>query len=160
MSQEAIAGLVQGQRAAGLQEEVRRAEEKALAEARKYHGLIQKLMKAEELPFQNAARRLGLEVKETGYFSRNVPPPDVQQPDFMWSEAFLISRGDLSRVVAVRDAYLFFTISEIFPPTEKQYSRARKNFLLSYRREKEEELIEDHKKELLATIRILKHPTP
>jgi len=156
MSPETIPPPLQGPPMAEFQEEISQAEEKSLAEAEKYHSLIQKLMKGEELSFQNAARRLGLEVKETGYFSRNVPPVGIRQPDWMWSEAFLISEGELSPVVPVRGGYLFFTITEIFPPTEKQYSLARKNFLLSYRRYKEEELIEQYKKELLTTIRILK----
>ena len=116
-------------------------------------------MKDEELSFQKATLRLSLEIKETGYFSRNVPPAGIQQPDWMWSQAFLISKGELSSVVPVRDGYLFFTVTEIFPPTEKQYSRARKNFLLSYRKFKDEELIGEYKKNLIGSIRILE-PSP
>ena len=156
MSPETTPAPLQSPPTAEFQEEVGQAEEKSVAEAEKYHNLIQKSMKGEELSFQSAARRLGLEVKETGYFSRNVPPVGIRQPDWMWSEAFSISQGELSHVVPVQGGYLFFTITEIFPPTEKQFSRARKNFLLSYRRYKEEELIEQYKKELLTTIKILK----
>jgi hypothetical protein len=160
MSPEAADALLEGHATAGLQEEISQAEEKSLAEAEKYRNLIQKSMEEEGLPFQEAARKLGLEVKETGYFSRSVPPAGLRQPDWMSLEAFLISEGELSRVVPVKDGYLFFTIAEIFPPTEKQYSRASKNFLLSYRRYKEEELIEEYKKKLLTTIKILKPRTP
>lgn len=150
---------LQGPMSPELREAISQAEEKSIAEAEKYHNLIQRLIKMEGLTFQEAAQRLGLKVEETSYFSRNVPPAGIQQPDWMWSEAFLVSKGELSRVVAVRDGYLFFTISEIFPPTEKQYSRARKNFLLSYRKHKEEQLIEEYKKKLLSGIRILKPPS-
>ena len=160
MNPETIPAPLQGPPMPEFQEEIGQAQQKSLAEAEKYHNLMEKLMKGEELSFQNAARRLGLEVKETGYFSRNVPPAGIRQPDWMWSEAFSISEGELSPVAPIRDGYLFFTITEIFPPTEKQYSRARKNFLLSYRRYKEEERIEEYKKELLTTIKILKPPTP
>jgi hypothetical protein len=160
MSPEAASIPLQGTHSAELQEEISQAEEKSIAQAEKYHNLIQKSMKEEELSSQKAARRQGLEVKKTGYFSRSLPPIGIQQPDWMWSEAFLISQGELSQVVPVRDGYLFFTITEIFPPTEKQYSRARENFLLSYRRYKEEELIEEYKKELFTTIKIFKPPTP
>ncbi len=156
MSPETTPAPLQGPPTAEFQEEVSQAEEKSVAEAEKYHNLIQKSMKGEELSFQEAARKLGLEVKETGYFSRNVPPAGIQQLDWMWSEAFLISEGELSPAILARDGYIFFTITKIFPPTEKQYSRARKNFLLSYRRYKEEELIEEYEKQLLTTIRILK----
>ena len=156
MSPDAIPAPLQGPPMAEFQEKISQAEEKSVAEAERYHNLIQKLMKGEGLSFQKAAQKLGLEVKEIGFFSRNVPPVGFEQLDWMWSEAFLISQGELSRVVPARDGYLFFTITEIFPPTEEQYSRARKNFLLSYRRYKEEELIEEYEKELLTTIRILK----
>jgi hypothetical protein len=145
---------------AELQERIRQAEEKSVAEAEKYRSLIQESMEEEGLPFQEAARKLGLEVEETGYFSRDVPPPGILQPDWMWSEAFLISKGELSRVVPVGEGYLFFTITEVFPPTENQYSRARKNFLFCYRKSKEEELIEVYKKELFATIKIVTPATP
>lgn len=155
MSPEAVSSLLQGAPGVKLQEELTRAEEKSVAEAERYHELTQQLLKEEKLTFQEAARTLGLEVHETGYFSRNVPPTDIQQPDWMWSEAFLITKGELSQVVAVRDGYLFFTISEIFPPTDKQYSRARENFLLSYRKHKEEQLIEEYQRKLLNTVRIL-----
>lgn len=151
---------LQGPISPEFREAISHAEEKSIAEAEKYHNLTQRLMKEEELTFETAAQKLGLEVGETGFFSRNVPPAGIHQPDWMWSEAFSISKGELSRVVAVREGYLFFTITEVFPPTEKQYSRARKNFLLSYRKHKEEELIELYKKELLTTIRIVRPATP
>lgn len=160
ISPDVVSTPLQEPSSAELQEEISRAEEKSLAEAEKYHNLIQKSMKEEEFSFQKAALKLGLEAKETGYFSRNVPPTGIQQPDWMWSEAFLISQGELSPVVPVREGYLFFAITEVFPPTEKQYSRARKNFLLSYRKYKEEELIEGYKKELLTTIKIYKPAIP
>lgn len=155
MSAATALSSLQGPLTAELQEEISQADEKSIAQAKKYHNHIKKLMRDEELLFQKAARKLDLEVKETGYFSRNVPPAGIQQPDWIWSQAFLISKGELSSVVPVREGYLFFSVSEIFLPTEKQYSRGRRNFLLSYRKHKEEELIREYKKNLLGSIRIL-----
>ena len=115
------------------------AEQQSLADAEKYHQLVQDLMEKKSLSFEAAIKTLELTATESGYFSRNIPPPNIYQPDWLWSEAFLITPGELSRVVPVRAGYLFFTVSEIFPPTEKQYVRAHDNFVLTYRRHKENE---------------------
>ena len=112
-------------------------------------------MEKKSLSFEAAVKTLELRAAESGYFSRNVPPPNIHHPDWLWSEAFLTSPGELSRVVPVRDGYLFFTVSEIFPPTEKQYARAHDNFLSTYRRHKENQFIEDYRKKLLNKVRIL-----
>jgi hypothetical protein len=136
-------------------EAARRAEEMSLADAEKYHGLTRGLMDKERLPFGEALQKLGLSATETGYFSRNVPPADIAQPDWLWSEAFLISRGKLGPVVPVRDGYLFFTVSEVFPPTDKQYARAREGFLRLYRQRKRAALIEAYQQDLLGQVRII-----
>jgi hypothetical protein len=137
-----------------FQEGSNAAEQQSLADAEKCHQLVQDLMEKRKLSFEAAVKTLELTAAESGYFSRNVPPPNIHQPDWLWSEAFLISRGQLSRVVPVRSGYLFFTVSEIFPPTEKQYARAHDNFLSTYRRHKENESIEEYRKKLLNKIRV------
>jgi hypothetical protein len=155
LNPEDISAAAQGASSPEFKDKIRQAEEKSLAQAEKYHGLIQELMQKEGIPFQRAVSKLGLKIRETGYFSRNVPPADIEQPDWMWNEAFLISEAELSSVVPVREGYLFFTINEIFPPTEQQYSRARNNFFSSYKRIKGDKRVEEYKRSLRSKIRIL-----
>lgn len=155
LNPEEISASAQGTLSSEFKEKITQAEEKSLAQAEEYHGVIQALMQKEGMSFQRAVSKLGLDLRETGYFSRNVPPADIEQPDWMWSEAFLISEGEMSSVVPVRDGYLFFTINEIFPPTEQQYSRARTSFLSSYKRIIGDERVEEYKRSLRSKIRIL-----
>ena len=84
-----------------------------------------------------------------------MPPPEIHQPEWLWAEAFSISLAELSQVVPVREGYLFFVLSEVFKPTERQYEKAHINFLQTYKRIKGDELIEKYMKKLFEEVNII-----
>jgi len=116
-----------------LRQEMEQEEGKILA-FKKASEAYEGIMRAGSL--EKYTKEKGIELKETGYFSRSNPPAGiVSDPNFL-QEAFRLSKGELSTLVELGPGYAILFVDDIKPPVVPPLAEVRDKVIQDYKREK------------------------
>ena len=93
----------------------------ALTEAKRFK------LEARRNGFENAARKKGIEVYETEYFSPSKSDPILGSNNLFMSDAFILASGEVSNEIDNDDSFIVFTVVGTVPSEPLDYSDVEDN---------------------------------
>lgn len=89
---------------------------------------FKKLKTQSNLNFRDAAKKLGLAVKESGEFTRTSYIPGIGQSAEFAQAAFALTPGEISELIAVSNGFCILSLQEIIPVDEQRFAEEKEKF--------------------------------